>query len=75
MCTDCTRLSLVAERATERHLSIVTRLQEATIAGELDLLPALEAAVREAARTRVKAMDEYRFHTASHRAMESGGAA
>jgi hypothetical protein len=74
-CFECERLRLAVEETTHRHLNIVNRFQSATINGEADIVPALEAAMREAASNRENATDAYRFHIAAHTLSVAGGAA
>jgi hypothetical protein len=74
-CLECELLGLAVEVATERHLAIVNRLVIATMEGQVDIIPALEAARSEAERTRENAQDAYRFHIGNHRVSISGGAA
>jgi hypothetical protein len=74
-CLECELLGLAVEVTTERHLAIVNRLLTATMEGQVDLIPAMEAALREAERTRENAQDAYRFHIGNHRVSFSGSAA
>ncbi|HJT89877.1 MAG TPA: response regulator [Bryobacteraceae bacterium] len=65
-CTACLELQKAALDATHRYIEVLERLDIAGLRQEHELVPALEAALREAARTRDKATEAYTHHLASH---------
>jgi hypothetical protein len=71
-CPRCNELLAEVEAATERHIAAVSRYQRAAIVRTLQLLPELEAAMEEAARTRQQAVDGYNQHLLSHQAAKAG---
>jgi hypothetical protein len=74
-CLECELLALAVEVTTECHIAIGSWLLTMTMSGEVELIPAMEAALREAARTRENASNAYRVHLGNHRVSFSGGAA
>ena len=74
-CSKCRELMDLASLATVRHMRALTRLELARLRAENDLIPALEIAVGESCRARVKAEAAYQTHLNGHQASQAGGAA
>ena len=65
-CEQCRRLLDDASSAITRQLRAIARLEMARLRHENDLIPSLEAVVREAELTRVEAVAAYRKHRGEH---------
>jgi hypothetical protein len=74
-CSKCRELMDLASLATVRHMRALTRLELARLRAEEGLIPALEVAVAESCRARIKAEAAYQAHLSGHHAAQSGGAA
>lgn len=65
-CDECRRLLDCASNAITRQLRGMSRLDLAKLRHEDDMIPALEAVVREAAQTRADAVLAYKAHRVTH---------
>jgi len=65
-CEECRRLLDIASNAITRQLRGMARLDLAKLRHEDDMIPALEAVVREAAQTRAEAVAAYKGHRVTH---------
>lgn len=71
-CPQCEELLSAAQRATERHIAAIGRMQIATIRRERQIVEALVVVVREARIERERALSAYRHHMGMHRAARAG---
>jgi hypothetical protein len=71
-CEECRRLQNEASAAITRQLRAIARLDLARLRYESELLPSLEALLREARQTRETAVADYKRHRKAHAAGGSG---
>ena len=71
-CPRCQQLLEQAASAIVRHIRAVGSLDMALVRGEMELIPSLEIAVKEASQHREKAMSEYKNHQGSGHARSAG---
>lgn len=74
-CDACKDLLDAASLAIARHLQAISRLDLARIRHESELIPSMEAVVREANLTRENAVSAYKYHRSTHCVERSGPAA
>jgi hypothetical protein len=72
MCPECEALLAAAQKAAERHIAAMGRLQIATIRRETAIVEAMTIVVREAHAERERALEDFRTHSGLHRAEQSG---
>jgi hypothetical protein len=65
-CVQCAELLDTASRAMGQHLRAVSRLEIARLRRESELIPALEAVVRQASQERESSIAAYKAHRALH---------
>jgi molybdenum cofactor biosynthesis enzyme MoaA len=65
-CEECRRLLDSASNAITRQLRGTSRLDLAKLRHEDDMVPALEAVVREATQTRAESVLAYKAHRRTH---------
>ena len=71
----CKDLLDSASIAIARHLQAISRLDLANLRHESDMIPSLEAVVKEASLTRENAVSAYKYHRSTHFVEQSGPAA
>ena len=71
-CQDCQALLDEAAVATTQNLRALSRLEVARLRRETDMIPALEAVIRETKRRRESTLAAYKQHLGMHRAVKSG---
>lgn len=64
-CIDCTRLLGQAARAIQAHLEAMRRLEQAVLDSVEDISDE-QAAFYDARESRMKAVEDYQFHCATH---------